>query len=76
MTQQLLETVVKRLGELFARVLLGERQVGRQPAQLRRPVFQFDGSLLKGRLRPLAFGDVRHEGDGVSAAGGRPRDSD
>ena len=49
--EQLLETVVERLGELFARVLLGERQVGRQTAQLSRAVFQFDGSLPKGRLR-------------------------
>ena len=67
--EQLLETIVQRLGELFARVLLGERQVGRQPAQLSRPVFQFDRALLKGDRRPLAFSDVRDEGDGVSAPG-------
>ena len=47
--QQLLEAVVERVGELFARVLLGERQVGRHLAQLGRPAFQFGGSLLKRR---------------------------
>ena len=51
--QQLLESVVQRLGDLLTRVLLGERQVRRHPAQLRGPVFQFDGALLEGRRRAL-----------------------
>ena len=40
--EQLLQTVVEGLGELLARVLLGERQVRRHLAQLSRPPFEFD----------------------------------
>ena len=68
--EQLLETVVERLGELFARVLLSQRQVGRQPAQLSRPLFQFDRAFqlalrvtarLQRLLGPPARGDVEIE---------------
>src|SRR5262245_64224392 len=65
--QQLLETVVECFGELFARVLLGERQVRGELAQLSGPAFQFDRSFLKRRRGAPPFRDVRHEREGVSA---------
>ena len=67
--QQLLETVVERLGELFARPLLGERQVRRELTQLRRPVLQFDRPFAKRGGDPPAVGDVRHERNRLSAVG-------
>ena len=67
--QQLLEAVVDRLGELFARVLLGQRQVRRQLAELSRPLFQFGRSLVKDRLGMLARRDVGHERNGPPPAG-------
>ena len=49
-------------------MLLGERQVRRHLAQLRRPVFQFGRALLQRRRGALAFGDVGHERECASAA--------
>ena len=66
--QELLEPVVQRPGDLLARMVLGERQVPRHLAQLRRPVFQFGRALLKGHCGTLAFGDVGHERECASAA--------
>ena len=66
--QELLEPVVQRPGDLLARMVLGERQVPRHPAQLRRPVFQFGRALLKGHRGTLAFGDVGHERECAPAA--------
>ena len=63
--EQLLQTVVEGLGELFARVLLGERQVRRHLAQLSRPPFEFDRAfpqrsvaVSKRHFSQLAVGDI------------------
>jgi len=55
--QQLLQPVVQRSGDMFARVLLGQGQVRRHPAQLRRPILQFRRALLKRRRGALAIGE-------------------
>ena len=61
---------MERLGQLFARTLLGERQVRRHLAQLSRPSFQFDRPLLQRRVAlekrhfdQLAVGDVDGRAD-------------
>ena len=69
MTSSCCKPVVQRPGDLLARMLLGQRQVRRHPAQLRRPVFQFGRALLQRRRGALAIGDVGHERERASAAG-------
>jgi hypothetical protein len=59
---------VQRAGDLFARVVLGQRQVPRHLAQLRRPVFELGGALLQRRRGTLPVGDVGRERDGPAAA--------
>src|SRR5262245_35064656 len=49
--QELLESVVQRLGNLLARMVFGEREVPRHLTQLRCPPFQLCCALL-------AFGDI------------------
>src|SRR5215471_4127214 len=63
--QQLLETVVQCLGQLFPRMLFRERKVGRQLTQLDRALLQFDRTFLQRRLGGAAGGDVRDERDRV-----------
>src|SRR5262249_57115661 len=65
--QQRLESVVQGFRELRARTLLGERKIGREPAQLRRSTLQFDRSLAQRRGCASPFSHVRHEGNGVPA---------
>jgi hypothetical protein len=60
---------VKGLGEPFARPLLGERQVRRQLAQLRRAPLQFDRAFLKRRADTPALRNVRDERDRLSTIG-------
>ena len=61
--QHLLETIVKRFGELFAGVVFRERQLGRHPAQLRRSKFQCRRPTLQRRGGLLAFRDVGDKRD-------------
>jgi hypothetical protein len=66
-----LEPVVQRFGDLLARTLFGQRQIGGHPAQLRRSMFQFGRALLQRQGGALAIRNVGCERECASAAGRR-----
>src|SRR5215472_3284183 len=57
--QQLLQSVMERLGELLSRMLLSEREIRRHLTQLRRAVLQFERSFVERVLGALPRADVR-----------------
>lgn len=76
--EQLLQVVVQRARQLFPRVLFGQRQFRRQPAQLPAALFQLRRAFLQRgmtarqlELRPLARGDVEGQAGHPHGVSGR-----